>query len=92
LTTELAIRLFKDDHGRLPDSLDQLVPKYLASSPIDPYSADGASLIYRLSGDGYLLYSIGPDRRDDGGEFGVWAETSNSKRPLDIDVDTLIRQ
>jgi len=32
---------------------------------VDPY--DGASLRYRRLGDGVLIYSIGPDGKDNGG-------------------------
>ncbi|HUE70142.1 MAG TPA: hypothetical protein VMP01_04565 [Pirellulaceae bacterium] len=37
LMTELAIRLFEEDDGRLPRSLDELVPGYLTAIPLDPY-------------------------------------------------------
>ena len=50
----------------LPDSLRQLVPKYLAGVPDDPY--DGKPLRYKkLSPKGYVVYSIGRNRQDDGG-------------------------
>jgi len=50
----------------LPDSLAQLVPKYLAAVPEDPY--DGKPLRYKkLSPKGYAVYSIGRNRLDDGG-------------------------
>ena len=50
----------------LPDSLAQLVPKYLAAFPDDPY--DGKPLSYKKpTSKGYLVYSIGRNRVDDGG-------------------------
>lgn len=36
------------------------------ATEIDPFDGE-KPLIYRLAGDGYLLYSIGPDTKDDGG-------------------------
>jgi hypothetical protein len=51
--------------GRYPDALSQLTPDYLAAAPVDPF--DGQSLRYRKEAAGYLLYSIGPDLRDDSG-------------------------
>jgi hypothetical protein len=50
----------------LPDSLVQLVPKYLPAVPADPY--DGKPLRYKkLSPKGYVVYSLGRNRQDDGG-------------------------
>ncbi|HWX22055.1 MAG TPA: hypothetical protein VN578_19310 [Candidatus Binatia bacterium] len=50
----------------LPDSLGQLAPKYLAVVPEDPY--DGKPVRYKkLSPKGYVVYSIGRNRQDDGG-------------------------
>lgn len=62
----LAVEEFHRDHGAYPDRLDELVPDYLPRLPID--YADGQTMRYRREGDGFLLYSIGHDRVDDGGE------------------------
>jgi len=43
--TALALRLYRKENGRYPENLQQLVPKYLPSVPIDPY--DGKPLRYR---------------------------------------------
>jgi len=67
LQTDLALRLYQHDHGELPRDLEQLVPTYLPALPLDPYS--GQLLRYRIDGDDFILYSIGKDRRDDGGTF-----------------------
>jgi hypothetical protein len=63
----LAIERYRLGTGSaLPDSLAQLVPKYLAAVPEDPY--DGKPLRYKkLSPKGYVVYSIGRNRQDDGG-------------------------
>ncbi|HWB18490.1 MAG TPA: hypothetical protein VG538_18940 [Vicinamibacterales bacterium] len=47
-------------------SIDALVPTYLPSAPIDPYS--GEPMRYRAQPSGYVIYSVGPDRKDDGGD------------------------
>lgn len=66
--TTLALAMYKTDHGRYPDDLTTLVPEYLATIPIDPFS--DAPLRYRLdSPNEYVLYSVGDDGTDDGG-FG----------------------
>ena len=66
-TAAVALEQFRVEHGsRYPASLSELVPNYLAAPPADPF--DGQPLRYRKHGPGYLLYSIGPDLKDDGGE------------------------
>jgi hypothetical protein len=65
LQTHLAIRLFQLDNDRLPSSLDELVPNYLPAVPQDPFA--NGPLIYRLSDEGYVLYSVGRNGQDDGG-------------------------
>jgi ABC-type transport system involved in multi-copper enzyme maturation permease subunit len=44
---KLALRWFQADNGKPAENLDELVPKYLPSVPIDPY--DGEPFRYRLS-------------------------------------------
>ncbi|MFC1760612.1 hypothetical protein ACFL6U_00855 [Planctomycetota bacterium] len=64
--TALAIERYRLAQQRLPEQLDQLVPDYLETGPIDPY--DGQPLRYRLLDTGYVVYSIGVDGKDDGGK------------------------
>jgi hypothetical protein len=45
--------------------LDQLVPEYLDAVPLDPF--DGKPLKMVRTDKGLVLYSIGPDKKDDGG-------------------------
>jgi hypothetical protein len=66
LITELALRCYQSEHGRGPERLDQLVPKYLQHVPTDPFSEQ--TLIYRAQGTNWLLYSVGPDGVDEGGK------------------------
>jgi hypothetical protein len=63
----LAVERYRaDDHSELPASLDQLVPKYLAAVPEDPF--DGKPLQFRkLSPKGFVVSSIGRDGQDAGG-------------------------
>jgi hypothetical protein len=63
--TALAAERYRRDHGRWPASLDQLAPGYVKAVPTDPY--DGKPLRYKRVADGVLVYSVGPDRQDDGG-------------------------
>jgi hypothetical protein len=60
-----ALAAYKRDHGRYPETLAVLAPKYLERIPDDLFS--GKPLIYRLEDEGYLLYSVGVNGRDDDG-------------------------
>jgi len=60
---DLAVRLYRFEHGEAPAGLSDLVPSILKSVPIDPYS--GKPLIYRRLDKTEQLYSVGPDRDDD---------------------------
>jgi hypothetical protein len=62
---EAAVRQYVLEHGVSPPSLAELVPDYFGSVPDDPLG-DGP-LKYRRIEDGYLLYSVGNNGRDDGG-------------------------
>lgn len=66
MTAELALRCYQANEGRVAQSLDQLVPKYLQRVPEDPFSH--RPLVYRPTGTNWLLYSVGIDRVDDGGK------------------------
>jgi len=64
--TALAIERFRRAHdGALPETLQQLVPTWLPKIPTDIF--DGQPLRYRRLERGYVVYSIGSDRLDDGG-------------------------
>jgi hypothetical protein len=66
LMTEAALRLFRSEHGRWPASLNELVPDLLSKVPADPFS--DRPIVYRCTDDGYLLYSVGGNGVDDGGQ------------------------
>jgi hypothetical protein len=61
----LALQAWRAEHGRYPDSLDALAPGILQAVPADPFGS--GELKYRREGEKYVLYSVGPDGRDDGG-------------------------
>ncbi|HEX5322294.1 MAG TPA: hypothetical protein VFW40_00810 [Capsulimonadaceae bacterium] len=63
----LALRIYRLDNGEYPNSLAELSPKYLPTTPADPFAMNSA-LRYRRTGGKYLLYSVGPDGKDDGGK------------------------
>lgn len=65
LHVAFALAAYKSDEGNYPKTLDALAPKYLAAIPQDMFS--GKALIYRPADNGYLLYSVGINGRDDEG-------------------------
>lgn len=63
----IALQRYQLRHGKWPSSLEALVPEFLAAVPYDYMSA--GPLRYRLKDDGsYVLYSVGEDGKDDGGD------------------------
>ncbi len=66
--TALAIRLFEVDHGRRPATLTELVPAYLPRVPPDPFLPDGGGIRYKPDARPAVLYALGGDGKDDGGE------------------------
>jgi hypothetical protein len=75
----LAAENYRLKHGRWPDRPEQLVPEFLASWPMDPI--DGQPLRWLPRPDGLLIYSIGPDGKDNEGDLG-----RDGSRREDIDV------
>jgi hypothetical protein len=45
----LAVRLYRLDHARWPQRLDELVPQYLPALPADPFHDDGRPLGYVIA-------------------------------------------
>jgi hypothetical protein len=65
LVVAYALALYRSENGQYPAKLDALSPKYLPNVPDDLFS--GKALIYRPDAKGYLLYSVGPNGKDDQG-------------------------
>ena len=61
----LAAERFRLDTGRLPKSLEELVPTYLDTLPVDPFTA--TPLRFAVTEEGIVIYSIGENLIDDGG-------------------------
>ena len=63
----LACKLYFQERGSYPEGLDDLVPEYFDELPKDPYT--GESFIYKpLSEGGFVVYSVGLNGVDSGGE------------------------
>lgn len=53
-------------HGKWPDKLEALVPEFIPEVPKDPF--DGKPLRYKAWADGVVVYSVGANGKDDGGD------------------------
>jgi hypothetical protein len=74
----LAVLLHKAEQGSLPTSLQELVDdRYLEHVPADPFS--GGSIVYKVTGDHFVLYSVGVDFIDNGGVPATWQDIGDGK-------------
>jgi len=65
----IALERYRLAHGEFPESLDALAPQFIAQVPHDIFG--GQPLHYRRTDDGqFVLYSVGPNEKDDGGITG----------------------
>ena len=65
----IALELWRRRHGEWPRSLDVLAPEYLPSVPADRIT--GEAVKYVIAEGKPVVYSVGADRKDDGGRMVV---------------------
>jgi hypothetical protein len=75
-----ALAAYRADHAAYPAKLDSLKPKYVAEVPGD--LCTGGPLNYQRTRDGYLLYSVGNNGRDDGRKGYDDCEAGKSREEL----------
>jgi hypothetical protein len=69
-TVACALERHRLAHGQYPEQLDPLVPRFMAKIPTDVIN--GELLKFRREPDGtFVLYSVGWNETDDGGEPGL---------------------
>ena len=79
IVTAIALERFALKHKTYPQSLAEVVPAFLPAVPLD--FIDGKELRYQRFADGrYLLYSVGLDGVDNGGQMKA-LEQFNSHHP-----------
>jgi len=79
IRTILALRAYQLTHGHLPPDLNALVPEFLEAVPVDDF--DGQPL--RYSAEKKIVYSVGKNLKDDGGDDQASPHDS-SQRHLDL--------
>ncbi len=83
----LAVERYRLQTGAWPAKLEELTPGLLKEVPLDPF--DGKPLRYRRFSEGIIVYSVGPDGNDDGGEVveppaGTWPALDVGYRLWDV--------
>ena len=78
----LAAERFRQQTNTLPARLADLVPAYLDGVPLDPF--DGAPLRYRPDDSGFTVYSVGPNRLDEGGKRATNPPPPGAERFPDV--------
>ena len=63
-----ALAEYHRENGRYPEALTELAPQYLKTIPVDRFT--DKPLKYQRRDNGYLLYSVGINGKDDQGERG----------------------
>jgi hypothetical protein len=82
LATEMALQGFLRQQGQPPDTLAELIPKWLPKLPLDPLALDDSPPKYKLVRGQYELYSVGTNGID---ESGVITEKLAGFMPMDGD-------
>ena len=80
--TALAVERYRLARGRLPGTLQELVPDFLESVAQDPF--DGQQLRYRRRDSGYVIYSIGQDLTDNQGEEKRTGKARSKQKEWDV--------
>ena len=62
----VALLRYKAEHGRFPEKLNQLTPRYLQAVPQDPFGP--GPLSYKRQGHDFIIYSWGWNFEDHGGQ------------------------
>ena len=83
--TVISILRYKQDVGDYPESLEKLIEaNYLRKLPLDPFS--DSPLVYKRTDNNVVLYGVGENFKDDGGESGkdnkgkvkLWADNGDA--------------
>ena len=84
LIASLALESHRTMHGTYPATLEDIDPSLIDTAPRDPFT-DGQPLRYRRDGDGYVLYSIGPNGEDNDGQAMMRPDGPPERRYLPRD-------
>jgi hypothetical protein len=83
----MVLRSYQAEHGAYPASLAELAAAGGLAIPEDPFS--GKPFIYKRQGAGYLIYSVGPNMKDDQGIGLTALREKNLRRPDVAKIDNM---
>lgn len=63
--TTLAVERYRLTYCKLPGEIGELIPDFMEAVPVDPFN--GLPLSYKRLGRGFVIYSVGEDKKDNGG-------------------------
>jgi len=66
MIVQLGLQAFRKSNGDYPDKISALSPAILPELPADPF-APSTPIRYVKTGSGFILYSVGPDGKDNSG-------------------------
>lgn len=78
----IANKIYKQKQGGYADSLSQLTPGILSILPLDPFT--GKDYIYKKKVQGFIVYSLGENVKDDNGTKRVYQQDSPAYENYDI--------
>jgi len=91
----VAVKVYENDNSKLPENLSQLQEKYYQEIPEDSFNSY-KPINYKKVGTSFIVYSFGPDRKDDNArivfaeektkEIGFKENISNIKGDLIISI------
>jgi hypothetical protein len=70
----LAATGYRLKHGKFPASLEAMTPELMPRIPVDPY--DGKPMRMKMDGADLLIYSVGANGKDDGGNVSDLSDRS----------------
>jgi hypothetical protein len=73
----VACRIYRSQHGKYPEKISDLVPEILKEEPLDPFT--GQPLIYRTKENGFIVYSVGSNKKDDNGKMSLMTQAVMEK-------------
>jgi hypothetical protein len=73
----LACFIYRNHYGKYPEKISDLIPDILKEEPLDPFT--GKSLIYRTKENGFIVYSLGTNQKDDNGKMSPMTQVVMEK-------------
>lgn len=64
----VGLAAYEKEHGHYPENLEELVPEFFKTVPLDRYS--NGPFQYDVVDGEVVLYSVGDNRIDENGEYG----------------------